>query len=604
MAWIPMIKIDGGLYGGSAFANGTLTGFVNDFLPYRNVSGHQLAASNNNIGVAAWEGAYGLQGGPIIEYALDHNENETNTLSAIILDIDNPEGAQFYKQQLILDISIRRGAITAYHQVIGGVSYDCTACHIEINLVKIKRYEFYTPYSDPTVTDLTTYTRGLTFEYIVSGDWRARGGNYILPSANRLYLTLGPATYNQTDYYGFGFYTRYEGNTPYRGGVFLGVSQEYLAELFGKEVEPEPPEDPNEEDDPPGPGSGPGGSGGNGDHNLPDEPIPVPELPYMYPGMISWLQLYKMSLPDIDAFGSEFVDPTGWNAIKTFFTDPLDAIVGITLVPVDAPSSRTRIPSIGGFTWSRAFNVCGEFVEVDCGYLDVPPYWDSAFDFEPYTKLHIFLPFIGYKEITIDEVMGGKIGVKYHVDVCTGDCTAFVTKWSVSEDFYGPTPPQVIAQFNGNCAVRVPIGRVSHDAAINASMSLFGAAFNVAGGIAGAALGDVGNIGGSQIANQVSSATMTAVNGMKTEVSRSGNIAGVAGYLGILKPYIIRQIPRQVLPSNYKRLEGYPANKGGTLSQYTGTGLQAVEAIELNNITCFDSERDEIISLLKGGVLV
>ena len=364
-------------------------------------------------------------------------------------------------------------------------------------------------------------------------------------------------------------------------------------------------EDPNEGDNPPyGPGAG-GEGGGNGRHNLPDENIPVPGLPTIGAASVSWLHLFKMSESDISAFGNDLVQATNWQAIQAYFSDPLDAIIGINLVPVDMPTSGQRTPVIGSFSWSRAFDVVSEeFYELDCGEVNIDPYWDSAFDMNPFTKIFIFLPFIGVRELNADEVMGTTVGVIYHVDVCTGDCTAFVTKKAQADPVYGPIKNQVIAQFNGNCAVRVPTGRISQDAAIGAAMSLLGQAAHVGGAIAGAAFGAPETIAAAQVATQVSSATMHAVEGGKTKVERSGSLAAAAGYMGILKPYIIRAIPQQVLPTNYQILEGYPANKAATLSQFAGSGLNTVEAIRLTGFTGYDSEQDELISILQGGVLV
>ena len=274
-------------------------------------------------------------------------------------------------------------------------------------------------------------------------------------------------------------------------------------------------------------------------------------------------------------------------------------------LPVDAPTSGARTPAIGDFHWDKAYPIINnEFVEIDCGNIEIPPYWDSAFDMSPYTRLSVSLPFIGVKEIDADEVMGANINIKYHVDVCTGDCVAFITRFGGRADMYNVMYEQVIAQFSGNMGLRVPMGRTSYDSAVNAGFNLLGSAINVGGSLAGAALGDVGSISASQVANQISSATMTTVNGMKRHIERTGSISGCAGYMGILRPYLLRQIPRQDLPKEYKRLEGYPANKGGTLQQFVGSGLNSIEAMELNGFTGYESEREELLRILKGGVII
>lgn len=370
-------------------------------------------------------------------------------------------------------------------------------------------------------------------------------------------------------------------------------------------------DDPNKDDEDEGPGKGGGSGGTGGTHRLPDEGVPVPGLPEYGAAGVSWLTVYKMTQAEINDFGSVLIDPTFWQAVKSYFVNPLEAIVGISLIPCDVATTRTKHPSVGsgpgGMTWPNAYPVCTtEFIEFDCGKLHIEPYWDSAFDFDPYTKFSLFLPFIGFRAIKADDIMGADIGVKYHINLMTGDVVAFVTRFAQSESVYGPIMDQVIGEYNGNCTVRVAIGRTSLDAAIDSSLRLLSTGLGMVGGALSAAAGlaDPGNIGESQMSNQISNATMTTLNGMKQGVERSGSLGGSCGYMGNLKPYIIRTIPRQFLPDNYKKLNGYPANKGGTLAQFAGTGYQAVENIRLDNISAFESEIDEIKAILKGGVIV
>lgn len=621
MSWFANYPIIGGLLaGGGLQSDGSLQSLWDFPSASRTISGNIALANRLDFSDPTWAGAYGTDMRQLINHAMaavdGGNTGEWYLLAEIL--VPNPEGAQYWRQTYVIEVMDNNTCrYRENSRTVSGVTYYCRWFECQFSF-RVARYQYDTPYSGYARTDLSANSNrgtgmGCT---ILEGDgdavYYAFTGGWVWDD---MLLSVGTFSNNNVDYFGVSMWTERDRPATYQlphpdptnrySFGLIGQSVNYLNTLYGL-FEPEKKEDPNEEE-PPAEGPGKGGSGGGeGGHTLPDEPVPVPALPELYPGAINWIQLYKMSLSDINAFGSEFVDPTGWDIVKTFFSDPLDAIVGITLIPVSAPERGARTPHVGSFTWSRAFTICNEFAEIDCGYIDIAPYWDSAFDFNPYTTITIFLPFIGYKHITADEVMGGRIGVKYHVDVCTGDCVAFVTKVAQSESIYGPMPPQVIAQFNGNCATRVPIGRVSHDAAITASMSLFGSALNIGAAAAGVASGlsDPGSISGSQVANQISSATMTAVNGLRQPVDRSGNIAGTGGYMAILRPYIIRQIPRQDLPTNYKRLEGYPANRGGTLSQYTGSGLQAVEVVELNNITCYDSERTEILSLLRGGVIV
>lgn len=614
MAWIPQLIVTGGMMGGFGIPDGVLQGFLNDYI--LGTSGHGISRSGsmmrgivNDSEATSWRGKFGLNiFSQLRDYAENHVGSTTQDFTLAEITVQNPEGAQYYKQTLALVVNV------------GSPEYDETEDYKVLLFtpywMKIQRREYATPYADSyTSTDINDYYAGMTgCAVLEQGD--EEDAHFFFTDS--LMVGAGTFSYDGDDWFGFNYYMqkhRWDGEADRTSGAIFGIEMSQLNDYFGGVFIPEEKDDPNEEPEPdpdnpnPGPGGG-GGGGGEGDHTLPDEGVPVPGLPEYSAAGVEWLTVYKMTQFQINEFGRELIDPDVWTVVKSFFTDPLDAIVGILLVPCDAPTTRTRQPQVGGgitgHTWPNAYPVVStEFVEVDCGQIRIDPYWDSAFDFDPYTKFSLFLPFCGFKAIKADDIMGCNLGVKYHVNVMTGDCTAFVFRNSQSASIYGPRPEQVIGEYNGNCGVRVPIGRLSHDATIDASMRLLSTGIGMLGGaIAGQVMGDPMNISASQISNQISGATMTTVNGLKQGIERSGALGGSAGYMGNLKPYIIRTIPKQFLPDNYKQLNGYPANKGGTLSHYIGTGFQAIETIQLNNLPAFDSEIDEIRTLLKGGVLV
>lgn len=601
MEWIPhYITNAKGIYANRLVPKGSL----DKFAEYAIAQGSGIIQTDISLNSVddddySWAGAFGLEGSRVLSYFQNHEgEGVVSNVKMFEIEVENPEGAQFYKQTLAVYL---RGScnVTEYHNP------DYIRTITEYIIDHISRLQYDTPTSVPVETDLTgRCTAGTVFlEYKFDYD-PPRVGKI----GDKMRCGFSPCYYDDELYYGVYFYSEFHFDDSEKledEYNMVAISAEVLNDEFGGVFTPEEQDDPNEEpDEPDGPGGG-GSSGGDGEHILPDEPVPIPDLPPIGAADVSWLKLFKMTTAQLNDFGAQMTPKAAWQLLQAYFTNPLDAIIGILLIPVDAPTGGARTPAIGDFSWDKAYPIMNsEFYALDCGTITIPPYWDSAFDFGPFTRLQLFLPFIGYRDIDADEVMGGTIRIVYHIDLCTGDCTAFVARSASPSDTYGPRPEQVIAQYNGNCATRVPTGRINHDNAISASLGLLGSAINVGGSIMGAALGQPGNISASQVANQVSGGTMTAVNGFKRQVQRSGNIAAAAGYMGITRPYIIRQIPHQDLPKEYKRLEGYPANKGGTLAQFAGTGLNTVEAMELTGFNGFESEREELLSILRGGVIV
>lgn len=614
MPWIPRYVISGGMYGGLWCPAGSFTE-LSQTAPtsYPDGNGYFISGGYNDDmpGYQRWAGPYGMTDSLLRTYLFGHDDNTPHTFDLIEIDVKNPEGAQFYKQSIVFKATVK-----AYRETVTSSDPQYSDLHMlyyEVAITSICRREYPTPYSAYVDTELSGGGQnGLNGHYYIDGEKAVGGWHYELTT--KLLIPVGTLTYQDQEYFGAGFYQEHERTDGFNTGWWTGIialKTELLNEQFGL-FEPEEQDDPNEDDDEdedPGPGHG-GSGGGNGDHVLPDYPITIPPKPTIGPCSVSWLTTYMMSAQDLDDFGQDLVNPDAIQKLKQFFNDPLDAIVGITMCPAVAGPRYSKTPTIHGtvpYEWSRSFMaILNQYVDIDCGIVSINPFWDSCFDFDPYTRFTLFLPFIGYRDINADEIMGTNVHILYRIDVVTGDCTAYVAKAAPSESMYGPMPDQIIAQFNGNCGVSVPIGRVNKDAAMQASFSLLAGAIGmgVGGAAAAAGLVDSSDLSEGQLASQVTHSTMTAVNAMKTKIERSGAISGNAGYLGYLRPYFIRKLARQSRPDNYKEIMGYPCNKPGPLRNYRGTGLAVVEDIQLNEIPAFGDELAEIISLLKGGVLI
>ena len=380
--------------------------------------------------------------------------------------------------------------------------------------------------------------------------------------------------------------------------------QRELDLYYDEEIPPEPePEDPNDEGEPSDE------DGGDGDHTPIYDPIPVPNKPTLGAANAGFITMYKLGLAAINTFASDMFASTVWEAIRLFFSNPIDFLVGCMLLPFEPSTGSSYRPKFGLVAFEHAYPaVDDQYKDIDCGSITIDKYWGSAFDFEPFTKIQIWLPYIGYRDLPVDEIMGMTVSVKYRVDCLTGDCVAFVYTGVVGQ--IGPQVERVIAQFYGNCGVRVPFGSVSFDSAVAASIQLMGAAATIglSPGSHGTPAMQKGE-GGTAYEGIVSpqdvgliNAGINVVSSMKPTVQKGGASGSSTGYMSIQKPYIIRRIPRQNLPSNFMNLKGYPSNIGGTLAEFSG--LAVVDDIQLNNIPAMEDERKEIITWLKGGVLI
>lgn len=531
-----------------------------------------------------------------------HGDGQHQDTILASLQIKNPQGAQFYKQELVIYGTWESDNITRVTDPSNPYDY-LEYFDGSVAITKFARRVWSTPTATPTVEDLQVTSIAIGFNKAIEGNLALERLYYFLDNG---YFCLGNCHYGTKYYFMAGFYLtakrvwdpteNTDHSVSFVGG---GLDIDYLDEAFGGSFEPEETEDPNEDPDEPGGGESEEGGGG-GDHDDSEDNIPVPPLPPFGAADAGFVHMFKLTLSQMVGFATTMFTSNIWQAIKDFFSDPMDFIAGVLIVPFTPTGDQVRYPKFGSNVWPNAYPLVGnQFYEADMGTLHCPKYYNSFLDFDAFTKIKIFLPYIGYKDLLADEVMDADIHVIYHIDVGTGDCVAYI---EVTKNDY----TQICYQFQGNCAVRVPYGRQSFDAAVSSSLSLMGGVGSLAvggamlasGGLAGAAVG----LGIAQIAGQVGSMTADAVAGQKRSMERAGALGASAGYMGLQYPYLIREIPNQSRPSNYRQLHGYPSNLGGTLSQFSG--YTAVETIRLDGVPCTDAEKSEIIELLRGGVIL
>lgn len=63
-------------------------------------------------------------------------------------------------------------------------------------------------------------------------------------------------------------------------------------------------------------------------------------------------------------------------------------------------------------------------IVVDCGSVEIPEQNQSLLDYSPFSRLTIYLPFIGFQELDDKLVVGHTLKVQYTVDVLSGRCLA------------------------------------------------------------------------------------------------------------------------------------------------------------------------------------
>lgn len=320
--------------------------------------------------------------------------------------------------------------------------------------------------------------------------------------------------------------------------------------------------------------------GGEGDFDNSGDLISAPELPSISTST-GFISIYNPTLDQLKNL-SEYMwsDLFDVSTLKKLFANPMDAIIGLSILPVKIPTAiLTTDVKVGNIsTGIQMWPVTSQYVTLDCGTLNVNEYWGAYLDYSPYTKAEIYLPYIGTHTLDIDDIMGKAVHLIYHIDILSGACCAYI----LCND-------TVIYSFLGQCSTAVPVTGNDWTNVINGALTI------------ATSIGSMVATGGATAPMGISQIASTAVNSLKPTVEKSGSMSGSGGLLAVQTPYLILTRPRQAVPRDQNSFTGYPSFITENLVDLTG--YTEIENIHLENIPATENELNEIETLLKNGVI-
>lgn len=334
------------------------------------------------------------------------------------------------------------------------------------------------------------------------------------------------------------------------------------------------------------PDDNPGGDG----PNLPNEsdPTDFPDLPTTGVGDAGLITIFRPSLGTLQAIGAYLW--TGLfdvNNFKKLFANPMDCLVGLSIVPASPTAYSGKRIMFGNVDTGIDSNyVKTQYCSLNCGSIKINKKIGDFLDYEA-TKVTIFLPYIGFRELSTADVMGKTLTVQYNIDILSGACAAFIKVSSLG----------VAYAYNGSCISNVPLTATNYSSAIqNAVTAVASGAGVIAGAMTGAA-----PVTAMSAASLLSSAANTVINS-RPSIQRSGNLGGSAGIMSGKKPFVIIERPNYSVPDYYQNYVGRVCNKTAKLGSLSGFTM--VESVHLDGLTATAGEITEIESLLKSGVIL
>ncbi len=311
--------------------------------------------------------------------------------------------------------------------------------------------------------------------------------------------------------------------------------------------------------------------------------------------------------------------------LKMFGDIPQECLAGVTMYPFDVNRILNTAPQhyiYFGTYQLQLDNAINKAMSLksnaylDCGTIFLAPLHHSYKDFEPYTSLDVFLPFIGWQRMDISLLINKYVSVRYYVDIHTRACTACILANGV-----------FVAQYSGNIGVGLPTCSADYQGYANAMAStILGGASSVftgAKGAHGAAMGTIGNImsgagvglsiagGVAGVAMGVASAaanTAATLNKLDTMGAPADHPQIKGGFTSCLGTYLPQSvlwryiIHDTVEPSDFNALCGRPSSASGNVGSFSG--FLSCKSVNLNTNHMLDAEANEVYSLLKNGVYI
>lgn len=364
----------------------------------------------------------------------------------------------------------------------------------------------------------------------------------------------------------------------------------------------------------PNPGDGDShGGGGGGTDDLGGDPIKDTGVPTIEATDSGLMTLYNPTVSELQALGHFlWSDGLDLSSFKKLFNDPFDTLMGLSIIPIVPPTSGTKKIMFGNLDSGVSAKVISrQFVpNVDMGSVTLREVYNGALDYSPFTTVSIYLPFIGYRELNVQDIMNSKIHLVYKFDVLTGGCIAELyvdhlktgNKSKDNSKFKWESHSGLLASFEGQCAVNIPLASQDYTNTIRA---MIGAVGMVGGAAASFATGNPA-LGVAALA--VGSANST-IQASTPTVQRSGHLSSSNAIMANLTPFLTVTRPHQCKPSKYYKLRGVPSQIYVSKLSNLATSkhdyyLQVAEIPDIKVAGATDTEIAEIKNLLKEGVVL
>ena len=255
---------------------------------------------------------------------------------------------------------------------------------------------------------------------------------------------------------------------------------------------------------------------------------------------------------------------------------PIENIISLKAVIGNASTTgASQVLTLGNVASTVNVIPCAETITINVGGITIPKKYNNFLDFEPYTKVQIYLPFYGTAMLNSSLVVGRRIDISYIIDVITG--TAKISIKHANKTLY---------EYKTTCACDLPL-----TASNRASVEM---------GYISSGLGMGVSLASGNVIGAVASGLSMAQSQFSSNTN--GNVSGVVDFHDSRMVTVMVDRPVYSELKMFNKTHGRVCNLSKTLKNLKGF-TKCANSVQLP-FNCLDKEREMIIELLTSGVIL
>lgn len=256
--------------------------------------------------------------------------------------------------------------------------------------------------------------------------------------------------------------------------------------------------------------------------------------------------------------------------------NPIENIISCKSIPLSLNGTTQKIILGNVDTGVNGDKVSNNFAKQNIGSIAITEKYHNFLDYAPYTNVIIYLPYVGFKELDTNLVMGKTLSISYTVDIITGGCLCQITSNNVK-----------LYEFNGNMGIDIPI-TASNRAQVEA-------------GYISSGIGIASSVASGNIVGAATSLINSAESQYHYASTSSPNPMCVASTNRTC--YVILDRPTYQTLKSFNHTRGKKCYLTKTINTLKGYTI-CDEHIDLSGIRATDSEKEELIKILSSGFFV